>query len=618
LRHKDGSWHAFGGVALNLLDDPDVAGILVTGRDITERKREEERSALLLEFSQDIRGTYDLDELLDRVERRTARVLPCDGVIVFYWRPEEQAFRAIGDYGLPPHHQETVRALRFGFDEPFGGRLRAGGGETIVINDFREAPPLVAGIAKHLEITALVAAPLRIQGRHLGTLTVLRNGGGPFDSSHATLCTAIAGQLVIAIEALELQRQLRDEAQASAALARVGRELIASLNQGELGQRLCQVTAEVLDCDASFTVLRSPDEDGFRVLAAYGTPAEEWDSARILKFPNEAVTGLMTYLAEHSSAQIQTADAPTPWAAIPARYGVKSVLYVPLRRGDEIVGFHGAGLSRREPFTELQVRIMRGIGELASVGLENARLLRALEQANRLKSEFLATMSHELRTPLNAITGYTDLMLEGAFGSLSSAQSETLQRVHLKAVEQLELINATLDMSRLEAGRLPVQLSEIHVGECIQEIAAELHELQQQSGLEFVWKVTPDLPAVQTDAVKLKVVLKNLITNAVKFTEHGSVTIEARACDGGVEIAIVDTGIGIPPALLPIIFEAFRQGDGSPTRRHGGVGLGLYIVRRILDLLGGTVSVESNPGHGSTFRVWLPACVAQSAAALIH
>jgi signal transduction histidine kinase len=229
-----------------------------------------------------------------------------------------------------------------------------------------------------------------------------------------------------------------------------------------------------------------------------------------------------------------------------------------------------------------------------------------LERASRLKSEFVATMSHELRTPLNIVIGYTDLLLEGAFGDLTVEQVGIVQRMGKSTGELQELISATLDLSRLEAGRLPLELGEVHLRELIAEIEAESQELQRKPGVCVLWQVAPELPALYTDAAKLKTVLKNVIANAVKFTDQGSVTVRVGARDRGVEFGVTDTGIGIAPETVPIIFEPFRQADGSPTRRHSGVGLGLYIVRRFLDLLGGTVAVESAVGQGSTFRVWVP------------
>lgn len=230
----------------------------------------------------------------------------------------------------------------------------------------------------------------------------------------------------------------------------------------------------------------------------------------------------------------------------------------------------------------------------------------AAESADRTKSEFLATMSHELRTPLAVILGYNALLLEGAFGSLTTEQLRPLQRMDENAKELLDLINAVLDLSRLEKGRLPVEIQEVKVDDLLATLEYETQGLQEQSGLSFVWRIAEPLPALRTDPGKLKMVLKNLIGNAVKFTERGSITVAAQSHEGGVEIRVTDTGIGIPREALAVIFEPFRQVHDALTRQKKGTGLGLHIVKRLLELLSGSIVVESEVGQGSTFRVWLP------------
>jgi PAS domain S-box-containing protein len=237
---------------------------------------------------------------------------------------------------------------------------------------------------------------------------------------------------------------------------------------------------------------------------------------------------------------------------------------------------------------------------------ERSILVEELRAANRLKSDFVATMSHELRTPLNVILGYNDLLLEGAFGAVAPEQSSVIRRVVQSASELLELINATLDVSRLESGRVPLQRRHVRFAELIAQLDAETREAQQKSGVRVEWRIDDDLPLLFTDPVKLKVVLKNLFTNALKFTDQGSVIVSAEARDDGVEIRVADSGIGISAETLPIIFEPFRQADSSAARRHGGVGLGLYIVRRLVDILGGRIEVESEVGRGTAFRIWFP------------
>jgi PAS domain S-box-containing protein len=230
----------------------------------------------------------------------------------------------------------------------------------------------------------------------------------------------------------------------------------------------------------------------------------------------------------------------------------------------------------------------------------------AAEAANRTKSEFLATMSHELFTLLGIILGYTYLMLEGEFGTLTAAQADILWRVKRHALELHELIVALLDLSRLEAERLPLETTAVDIPTLLEEIKAETQEMCEWSGLHFRWTVEANLALIHTDRRKLKVVIKNLMGNAVKFTSEGSITVDAHAHLSGVEISILDTGMELPEKTLSHTFEPFHHAQHSTTHQDEGMGLRLHIVKRLLDLLGGTVTVESKGGYGSTFRVWVP------------
>jgi PAS domain S-box-containing protein len=404
---------------------------------------------------------------------------------------------------------------------------------------------------------------------------------------------------------IEETRKLR-EARETAALARVGRELIGSHDAATLLRRLCQLTAEVFACDVSHTLLFEGNE-AF-VAAGHGDTVEQSESLRALRVPRSMLDPVVGVLDREGVVQFVMSEAEDrAMASVMLKYGVTLALYFPLRRGEEIMGFQSAACrGREEPFTPDEEHIAKGVAHLASLALENARLLEELERANRLKSDFVATMSHELRTPLSVLMGYHSLLLEGEFGALTTEQVGVLNRIDRNTRELGDLISATLDLSRLEEGNVPVEVSDVDLRSLIAELGAETDALGEKPVVRFASEAEPGLPPVRTDRVKLKVILKNLVANALKFTEKGSVTLTACAAREGVEISVADTGAGIASEVLPFIFDPFRQGDSSMTRAHGGVGLGLYIVHRLLDMLGGTVAVESEPGQGSTFRVWIP------------
>ncbi len=400
--------------------------------------------------------------------------------------------------------------------------------------------------------------------------------------------------------------ELQEEAAVSTTLARVGQELISSLDTPVILDRVCQLTTEGIQSDSSQTLLWRPEEDVYVPVASHGLSAEQRELANFLAVPRGKLADMLARLQRDEIVETRGPAAeflPTEWRPY---LGSAMQVVVPLWRGKESIGIQIA--SWREPveLTSVQRRVASGIAHLASMALANARLVEELESANRLKSDFVASMSHELRTPLNLIIGYNDLLLEEAFGSVTPTQRDTLRRMSKSSRELLDLIEATLDLSRLEGKRVPLSLQEVRIGDLCAEIDAETQSWHRKPGLELTWDVSPEQARIYTDAVKFKMVLKNLIGNAVKFTEKGTVAVEARSDGSEIEIRVSDTGIGIDPEAQKIIFEPFRQANRSIGSNYGGVGLGLYIVRRLLDVLGGAITLDSTPGKGTTFRVCLP------------
>ena len=402
-----------------------------------------------------------------------------------------------------------------------------------------------------------------------------------------------------------LNESLRADAEVEGAVARAGEELIEGLDRPELLDRVCRVTTKVLGCEVSWAVLANREGTKYELVAAVGATPEQQEEARLLRFAVAIVDPLLAGLACNEVLQVATPEGSGPVDPLALRLGADVTLYVPLRRGKDIIGVLCAGRrGKGEPFAPTHESIARRLGYLASLALEAARLIENLEQANRLKSDFISTMSHELRTPMNIIMGYNDLLRDDAYGPLSDEQQRVFVAMDRSSRQLLDLINATLDISRLDAGQLRRSIGEVDMCALLAEVCEEDRH-QDRPEVRIVWKFSHDLARIRTDAVKVKVILKNLLDNAVKFTEAGQVTVEARSSHGGLDLSVTDTGIGIAEDALPFIFEPFRQVESTSTRRYGGTGLGLYIVRRLVDLLEGSITVESQVGRGSTFRVWL-------------
>jgi signal transduction histidine kinase len=257
---------------------------------------------------------------------------------------------------------------------------------------------------------------------------------------------------------------------------------------------------------------------------------------------------------------------------------------------------------------ELERKIQAATADIAQQNELLRRQAIELEQASSLKSQFLANMSHEFRTPLNAMLGYTSMLLQGVAGPVEQPVKRQLGRIESNGRHLLTIINEILDISRIEAGRMPLQLSTFRLADLVSEVKAELEPIILRSKPSVVLDLSKDLKPITSDRQKVKQILLNLVSNALKFTHHGSVTITARrhTRDGTMTLSVSDTGIGIAPADQEKIFEDFRQLDNSPTRAYGGTGLGLSICRRLAQMINGRISLQSDVGQGSIFTLMLP------------
>ncbi|MBI3000188.1 MAG: GAF domain-containing protein [Deltaproteobacteria bacterium] len=325
------------------------------------------------------------------------------------------------------------------------------------------------------------------------------------------------------------------------------------------------------------------------------------------------------------------------------RNGLVSYLGVPLIFKDEILGVLSFHTKKEYEFHNDQIEFLSTLAGQAAIAINNSRLYEEmtelaadLSKSNKVKDEFLSVMSHELRTPLNVVMGYVAMIKDGLYGSISPEQQEALEKVMSRARDQLTMITGILHATQIEAERVGAEVQPFSLRDFLDDLRSS-YEVRLEKDLAIHWNYSPDLPAITTDREKLKHILQNLINNAIKFTEKGRVEVSARVVAAGepgaaplpladasrehnaapfgtgtdnrlcwAEFTVADTGIGIPESALLHIFDKFHQADSSETRAYGGVGLGLYIVKQYAALLGGSVTVKSRPGKGSTFTLVIP------------
>jgi len=293
--------------------------------------------------------------------------------------------------------------------------------------------------------------------------------------------------------------------------------------------------------------------------------------------------------------------------------GIRSQVAVPLLRRDEAIG--ALTVNRPEPggFTDAEIDLLQTFADQAVIAIENVRLFKELESANRdlaaasqHKSEFLANMSHELRTPLNTIIGFSEVLADRMFGELNEKQEEYSKDIHASGQHLLSLINDILDLSKIEAGRMELELTEFDLPAALDNALMLIRERAGRRSIALHTEIDTRLGQIQADERKVRQVVLNLLSNAIKFTpEGGRIEVGATPKDGFVEIAVSDTGIGIAPEDQEKVFEEFRQ-VGTAAKKIEGTGLGLTLCRKFVELHGGKIWVKSQLGEGSTFTFTIP------------
>jgi PAS domain S-box-containing protein len=449
----------------------------------------------------------------------------------------------------------------------------------------------------------LLVVPVRAYGEALGVLGVVDRGGG-FGAEDARVLEAFADSAALAVHNARLYAGERQRAEVNRALLQAAEALTSTLDPEEVMERIVSLAGELVGADgAGLTVLTGEKEEEIRVTVASGL-------LQPLRGLSGASAGSLTEAAFERgvpttfSASDAEPHAATGWMR---RLGVEHYAVFPLRTGQERLGM--LGLVRgdgRPPFTRDELATLALLGDQAALAVRNARLYEGAQAASRAKSEFVAVMSHELRTPLNALAGYSSLLEEGIYGPVTDEQRAVLGRMRGSREHLVNLIDQVLDVARVEAGTKRARPEPVSLRDLVRDVCEALRGAVDARGLSLDVQLA-DVPTTQTDAGMVRQVLTNLIGNAVKFTGTGGITVRLYPCGDGACVDVADTGPGIPPGLQERAFEPFVQLDPSTTRREGGVGLGLALSREFARLLGGTLTLRSTPGEGSTFTLRLPA-----------
>jgi signal transduction histidine kinase len=402
-------------------------------------------------------------------------------------------------------------------------------------------------------------------------------------------------------------------------LHQLSRSIVSARDRNSVVKRLLEIAAHVRNVQAITVRLCNPVTGHLDATACGKLDATDWRAT----IPSGGV-GLSRPVIE-SQAPVMVLDIQhSPSARHSAflnRHGLVSYLGVPLFVGGRVTGVIGYYSKNAQGFHSDEIQYLTTLADVSAISIDATRLREqnteqavhigkagvSVDKSEKAKSEFLGVMSHEFRTPLNLIMGYAGMMQDGMLGELNDEQRNSLERIMQCSDNLLAMVMSILEASTIETGAVRLYNEYFDPKDLLEELKAACY-VPPEKDLELTWNWPADLPALKTDREKLKQVLEHLIDNALKFSERGRVIISAElgSSPATVRFTIADTGLGIPPEVLPFVFEKFRQSDSSMTRSHGGVGLGLYIAKKFTDLIGGELSVKSELGRGSVFTVSLP------------
>jgi len=571
-----------------------------------------ERLSGLLDAVRLLSAETDRTVLADQASRLACQLVGADRCTVYLLEKGGGELCSVATPGL------GGRAVRLKFQQGLAG-FAASTGQSIRVADASADPRFHRGAdeATGYRTRQALCVPVRNRrGDVQGVLEALNSAAGEFGPEDQELLEVLAAQVGVALANVQIYDGLRTNLDRLSRLMKVGAAISSELDLDALLRVISQTTSQLLQAERStvFVVDRGRNELWSRV--AEGLDREE------IRIPLEA--GIAGTVAS-TGAPVRIRDAYAdprfnPEVDKRTGYQTRNILCVPMRspRG-QVIGVFQVLNKREGEFTLLDEQLLFSLSSQAAVAVENARLYEEIQQAytqlqalDRMKSDFLNAISHELRTPLSPILGYAEILLSGGMGSLPAGATRGIQAIADSGKRLLGLIESLLAFIRLDQGNVALSRESVEMNALAASTVEAFRSRAAERRLTLSADIPADLPPVLADPQELASALTHLMDNATKFTPAGgTVTVRARAAAGpegqpGVEIAVQDTGIGIPPELHTQIFERFYQADSSLTRQYGGVGIGLAVVKQIVEAHGSRIAVESAAGQGATFRFVLP------------
>ncbi len=577
------------------------------------------------------RSAFDLQPVFETLAENAIRL--CEAERAFIWRPDGQVLRAVVTHNATPELREFAERNPITPGRASGAARAALERRTVHIPDALADPEYTFGVRQVDPIRTVLAIPMLRADELLGVIAIYRLEVRPFTDGQIALMQTFADQAAIAIENARLLSELQERTAELTrsvtelqALGEVSQALSSTLDLETVLNTIVARANQIAGTDSCTVYEYDERAEELLFRATHNLPEEVVAVARREPIRRgEGVGGRMAVTLEPVQiSDIAEAGAYSgPLRDVLLQTGARALLGIPLLREGHLIG--GLTVTKKTPgeFSQQVIALLKTFASQSAVAIQNARLFREIEDkgrqlqaADRHKSEFLANMSHELRTPLNAIIGYSEMLQEDAVDLGAEQFTDDLKKINAAGKHLLELINAVLDLSKIEAGKMELYLERFEVAPLVRDIAAVIQPLATKNANRLDVRCSDEAGTMRADLTKVRQALFNLLSNACKFTERGTVTLTVArdVVDGRdwLAFSVSDTGIGMTAEQLARLFEAFTQADAATTRRYGGTGLGLALSRRLCRMMGGDVTAESEAGRGSVFTIRLPAHVADA------